>query len=377
MKIGIIGPAWPLRGGLADFDERFAQELQAMGHEVVIYSYSLQYPKILFPGKTQLTDAPAPADLKIIPLINSVNPLNWIAAGTRIRKDAPDLLIVRYWMPFMGPSLGTILRRVRRNKHTRIITIADNILPHEKRPGDTAFTKYFLKPGHLYITMSAEVMDDLRKLTSKPALRLHHPLYDNYGEAIMRDAALDRLGLPLDKKYVLFFGFIRKYKGLDMLLEAMADERLKAADIRLIVAGEYYGDRELYEGIIAKHALHDRVHLFTDFIPNEEVKVYFGATDCVALPYRSATQSGITQVAYHFERGMVATRVGGLPEGVKDGKTGILCEPDPASIADALVDFFSPGALPNLKDELKQLKALYSWRAFADAIIAFSKEHHS
>jgi glycosyltransferase involved in cell wall biosynthesis len=371
MKIGIIGPAWPLRGGLADFDERFAQELQTLGHEVVLYSYSLQYPKILFPGKTQLTDAPAPAHLRIIPLINSVNPLNWIAAGSRIRKDAPDMLIVRYWMPFMGPALGTILRKVRKNNHTRIITIADNILPHEKRPGDAAFTDYFIKPVHAFVTMSSEVMDDLKKLTQKPALRLHHPLYDNYGESVPRETALTKLGLTSHKKYALFFGFIRKYKGLDMLLEAMADERVKALDIQLIVAGEYYGDKELYEGIIAKHSLQDRVHLFTDFIPNEEVKVYFGAADCIALPYRSATQSGITQVAYHFERGMVATRVGGLPEGVKDGKTGILCEPDVPSIAAALVQYFSPNALPNLQAELQQQKALYSWKAFAEALIDF------
>jgi glycosyltransferase involved in cell wall biosynthesis len=225
--------------------------------------------------------------------------------------------------------------------------------------------------------MSSEVMEDLRKLTAKPALRLHHPLYDNYGEGIGREEALGKLALPADKKYALFFGFIRKYKGLDILLEAMADDRVKSEDIHLIVAGEYYGDRELYERIIAKHKLQNRIHLFTDFIPNEEVKVYFSAADCIALTYRSATQSGITQVAYHFERGMVATRVGGLPEGVKDGKTGILCEPDVRSVAEALVAYFSPGTLPNLQEELKKQKALYSWKAFAEAIIAFSGEHNS
>ncbi len=370
MKIGIVGPAWPLRGGLADFDERFARELQAMGHEVVIYSYSLQYPALLFPGKTQLTDAPAPEGLTIHPLINSVNPLSWISAGNKIRKDFPDLLFVRYWMPFMGPALGTILRRVKKGGHTRIVTIADNILPHEKRPGDAAFTKYFLPPVDAFITMSDEVMSDLRTLSQKPAIRLHHPLYDNYGKGLPQREARAALGLPADGHWALFFGFIRKYKGLDMLLNAMADERVKAAGINLIVAGEYYGDRELYEGIIDRHRLQDRVWLFTDFIPNEEVGRYFSAADCVVLPYRSATQSGITQVAYHFERGMVATNVGGLPEAVQHGETGIICEPDPVSLADALLAFFSGAGIPHLAGNLAAARAWYSWRTFAEAAIA-------
>jgi glycosyltransferase involved in cell wall biosynthesis len=371
MNVGIIGPAWPLRGGLADFDERFARELQAMGHEVTIYSYSLQYPSILFPGKTQLTDSPPPAGLHIVPLINSVNPLNWLKAGARIRRDAQDILVVRYWMPFMGPALGTILRKVRKGR-TRIIAIADNILPHEKRPGDAAFTRYFIEPVHSFITMSDEVKTDLQQLTDKPALRLHHPLYDNYGDGIPRSEALKALNLPENHRYALFFGFIRKYKGLDILLEALADPRVADAGIHLVVAGEYYGDRELYEGIVARQGLQDRVHLFTDFIPNEAVKLYFSAADCVVLPYRSATQSGITQVAYHFERGMVATRVGGLPEAVEEGKTGILCEPDPRSLADALLKYFSSGSLAQLDEHLKAAKSRYSWRTFADELIRFA-----
>ena len=372
MKIGIIGPAWPLRGGLADFDERLARELQSLGHEVTIYSYSLQYPSALFPGKTQRTDAPAPQDLSIIPLINSINPLNWLTAGARIRRDAPDLLIVRYWMPFMGPALGTILRRVRKAHYTRIVVIADNILPHEPRPGDAAFTRYFISPVHAFITMSDEVRADLQKLTDKPSLRLHHPLYDNYGDGIARKAALAALQLTTDKKYVLFFGFIRKYKGLDLLLEAMTDNRIAAKDIHLIVAGEYYGDKAVYEEIIARHQLQQRVHLFTDFIPNEAVKLYFSAADCVALPYRSATQSGITQIAYHFERGMVVTCVGGLPESVHDGKTGILCAPDAPAIAAALLEFFTPGSLPQLAENLQAEKAHCSWRAFASTAVDFA-----
>jgi glycosyltransferase involved in cell wall biosynthesis len=372
MKIGIIGPAWPLRGGLADFDERFARELQSLGNEVTIYSYSLQYPSVLFPGKTQLTDSPAPTDLAIEPLINSVNPISWRSAGICIRKAMPDILIVRYWMPFMGPALGTILRLVAKNRHTRIVTIADNILPHERRPGDTAFTSYFIKPVHAFVTMSEEVMVDLKKLSPKPALRLHHPLYDNYGDSIPQQEAQELLSLPSEHKYLLFFGFIRKYKGLDLLLEAMADKRLAVAGIHLIIAGEYYGDKELYEGLIAKHHLAERVHLFTDFIPNDEVKRYFCAADCVVLPYRSATQSGITQVAYQFERGMVATNVGGLPESVGDGETGIICEPEPGSIADAILEYFTPAGIPNLAGNLAARREQYSWKNFSESLIDFA-----
>jgi glycosyltransferase involved in cell wall biosynthesis len=375
MKIGIIGPAWPLRGGLADFDERFARELQSLGHEVVIYSYSLQYPSFLFPGKTQYTNAPAPAGLTIHTIINSVNPLNWLAVGNRIKKARPDLLIVRYWLPFMGPALGTILRRAKRNGHTRVLTLADNILPHEKRPGDAAFTSYFIKPVDAFATMSDGVMEQLARLTPKPAIRAQHPLYDNYGESIPRATALHKLGLPEDKKYLLFFGFIRKYKGLDLLLGAMADDRLRQEEIHLIIAGEYYGDREFYESIIAKNNLQDRVHLFTDFIPNEEVPVYFSAADIVILPYRSATNSGITQVAYYFEKPMIATNVGGLPDAVPHGEAGLVCAPEPAAIAAAITRFFEPGALPDAATALKAEKEKYSWRVFAEKLVSFGLLH--
>lgn len=374
MKIGIIGPAYPLRGGLADFDERLAREFQEQGHDVTLYSYSLQYPSFLFPGKTQYTDAPPPADLHIKTVINSVNPLNWLSVGNNIRRDKPDLLIVRYWLPFMGPALGTILRRVRRNNHTRIVAIADNVIPHEKRPGDLPFTKYFIKPVHAFVTMSEDVMGDLRKLTDKPAIRLHHPVYDNYGAGVPRDIACKELGLDPAQKYLLFFGFIRKYKGLDLLLEAMAEKAVVDTNAKLIIAGEYYGDREFYESVIDRLNLKDRIVSFTDFIPNERVRYYFSAADLVVLPYRSATQSGITQVAYHFQKPMVATNVGGLPEAVPEGKVGFVCEPEPASIAEAVSRFFQPHSLPHLQEALEAERRKYSWNTFAEEMLGLVKD---
>jgi glycosyltransferase involved in cell wall biosynthesis len=221
-KIIIIGPAHPLRGGLATFDQRLAKEFNDTGDDCSIYSFSLQYPSFLFPGKTQYSNEPAPVDLKIFPVINSINPLNWIKIGNRIGKERPDIVVIRFWLPFMGPAFGTILKRVKRNKHTRIVCIADNIIPHEHRPGDTVFTKYFLKRCDAFITMSEKVMNDLRKFVpDKPAKLVQHPLYDNFGDIISKPQAREKLGVGSQESIVLFFGFIRKYKGLDILLDAM------------------------------------------------------------------------------------------------------------------------------------------------------------
>jgi len=370
MKIAYIGAAHPLRGGLATFNERLAEVLMKQGHDVTIYSFSLQYPSFLFPGKTQFTTEPAPAALKILSVINSVNPVSWIRTGRMIRKQKPDLVIIKYWLPFMGPCFGTILRMIRSgNTHTRVVSILDNVIPHEKRPGDTAFTRYFLKPVDAFIAMSREVLGDLRSFTQKPAAYTPHPLYDNFGPAVSGEDACNHLGLPPGEKYILFFGFIRKYKGLDLLLEAMSDERIRKAGIRLIIAGEYYGDREYYEGLITRYGLQEQVKCYTDFIPNEEVRYYFSAADLVVQPYRNATQSGITQIAYHFEKPMIVTDVGGLAEGVPDGKVGFVCQPEPGSIADAILRFYEPGSLPQLQEHIREEKKKYSWDTFVEVLM--------
>lgn len=367
MKIAIIGSAHPLRGGLATFNERLANAFKKSGNSVTIYSFSLQYPDFLFPGKSQFTNEPAPEGLEIKSVINSVNPFNWIKAGNVIRKEKPDLIIIKYWLPFMGPCFGTILRLVKKNRHTRVLCIVDNIIPHEKRPGDKAFTKYFIKPVDAFVTMSRDVLRDLKTFTSKPAHYTPHPLYDNYGERLSKEAACAKLNLNPKEKYLLFFGFIRKYKGLDILLEAMKDPRLKAAGIKLIVAGEFYGDKTAYNGLLEE--VKEQVELFTDFIPNEQVKYYFSAADLVVQPYRTATQSGITQIAYHFERPMVVTNVGGLHEVVPDGKTGFVTKPEPEKIADAIIRFFEPDSIPDLEQNLKNEKNKYSWEVFIDVLM--------
>jgi len=378
MKIAIVGPAHPLRGGgMSTFNERLAQVLQEEGHQVVIYSFSLQYPSFLFPGKSQFTDEPAPQGLTIKSLINSVNPLNWLKVGGIIKKEKFDLVIVRYWMPFMGPSLGTILRQVRKNKYSRILCIADNIIPHETRPGDAQFTKYFIKPIDTFLTMSKDVLKDLKTFTSKPAHYTPHPVYDGYDSAVSKEVACEKLKLDPSKKYILFFGFIREYKGLDLLLEAMGDQRIKVAGIELIVAGEYYDKTAPAKNneIIERHKIQNKVHLFTDFIPNNEVRYYFSATDLVVQPYKHATQSGITQVAYHFEKPMVVTNVGGLAEVVPDGKVGFVAEPNPESIAAAILKFFAKDSISDLHQNILNEKKKYTWDTFTKSLMqaAFEK----
>jgi glycosyltransferase involved in cell wall biosynthesis len=373
MKIILLGSAHPLRGGLASFNERLCSEMQSESHEVSIYSFSLQYPSFLFPGKTQFTDEPAPSNLEIKTCVNSINPLNWVKVGFMLRKERPDLILVKFWLPFMGPCFGTILRIAKRNKSTKIISILDNVIPHEKRFGDTIFTKYFLKPVDAFVTMSREVLKDIQTLSNKAAIYTPHPLYDNYGDAIEKDIALSSLGLNPDNRYLLFFGFIRKYKGLDWLLEAMSDPRIKSQNLKLIIAGEYYGDEEYYLQLIQQYQLQESVYLFTHFIPNSEVRNYFCAADLVVQPYKTATQSGITQIAYHFDKPMVVTNVGGLAENVPDGKVGFVAEPNPASIADKILKFFEVDSLPNLEQNIVIEKEKYSWSNFLNKLLSLIK----
>lgn len=371
MKIAILGSAHPLRGGLAAFNERLAYQLQQQGNEVVIYSFSLQYPSFLFPGKTQFTDEPAPKGLTIRTVVNSVNPLNWLSIGGQMNKEKFDLIIVKYWLPFMGPAFGTILRKAKKNKHTKVLCIVDNIIPHEKRPGDTQFTNYFIKPIDAFVTMSKDVLKDVKTFTSKPSFFTPHPIYDSYNEPVSKQGACNKLNLDPNKKYLLFFGFIREYKGLDLLLEAMADERIRNAGIELIAAGEYY-DKTVEannNAIIEKHKLQQVVHLKTDFIPNSEVRYYFCAADLVVQPYKHATQSGITQIAFHFEKPMVVTNVGGLAEVVPNGKVGFVAEPNPTSIADAILKFYQPNSIPDLLQHILAEKQKYSWDTFTDVMM--------
>lgn len=367
MKIVLLSPAHPLRGGIAASSERLGQALQSAGHAVVMYSFSLQYPGFLFPGSTQFTDDPPPADLLIKTRLNSINPFNWLLTGREVAAERPDLVLTRFWLPFMGPCLGTVLRVARwiSTKKFKSTALVDNIIPHEKRPGDRLFARYFTGACDDFVVMSRAVASEIGQFTAKPVRYTPHPIYDTYGEALSPAEARRRLHVPPEAPLVLFFGFIRAYKGLDLLLQALS----QTPDVHAMVAGECYEEWQAYQAIIDKNQLSGRVHLFTDFIPAESVRLYFSAADLVVQPYRSATQSGISQIAYHFEKPMVVTRVGGLPEIVTDGVSGYVVEPSAGAIAAAIADFFHNKRAAALQAGVREEKKRFSWENLVAAVL--------
>lgn len=369
MNIVIIGPAHPYRGGIALFNERLAKAFQENNHSVEIITFKLQYPSILFPGKTQFSDDLPPSNTKITQLINSINPINWIKVGLKLKKKKPDLVIFSYWMPFMAPCFGTIASLIKKNNSSKIIGLVHNIIPHEKRFGDHFLTSFFTKRNDGFIVMSDSVEQDLKTFTDKPIFQTPHPLYDNFGVAKSKIEAKKSLQLNPDYHYLLFFGIIRKYKGLDILLHAFADSRLRNKKLKLLIAGEFYEDETEYLQIINDNNLNEDVIITKSFIPTNEVVNYFCAADMVVQPYRHATQSGVTQIAYHFNKPMLVTNVGGLKEMVPNNVVGYVTEPNSQSVSDAIVDFYSNGKGEVFIQGIQQEKLKYSWQIMNDKII--------
>lgn len=374
-RIIIVGPAWPYRGGIADFNERLAHEFQREGHEVSIYTFTLQYPSFLFPGKTQYSSSPAPEKLHIERRVNSINPFNWIRVGRAIRRERPDLVMIRFWLPFLAPCLGTIarvIRQGRKGKGVKVVALLDNVVPHERRIGDRPFARYMISSVGGYVAMSESVLGDARSFDSKdkPFALTPHPLYDNFGAKVSRSEAMKYLGLESDCRYILFFGLIRDYKGLDLLLEAFADSRLRNKKVKLIVAGEFYGNAERYEEQERNLNLSEHIVWRKEFIPADQVRYFFAAADLVAQPYKSATQSGITQIAYHFERPMLVTNVGGLAEIVPHGRVGYVVRPEVTDIADALVDFVEHRSEEDYRPGILEEKSKYAWSNMTSALFS-------
>ncbi len=369
-KVIIVGPAFPLRGGIANFNEALCRAMNAAGMEVKIYSFSLQYPKFLFPGKTQFdTGGKRPEDLNIDTSINSINPITWIKVANKIKREKPDYVVFRYWLPFMGACLGTIAKRIKRGTNIKVVAITDNVIPHEDRLGDEQLTKYFVKQMDGFVAMSKSVLADLSEFTDNDKkVFLPHPIYDIFGEKVEKQEALQYLKLNTTDKHLLFFGFIRNYKGLDLLLEAMGDARIKALGIKLIVAGEYYEDAAPYNEIIERQGLKDQVILHTHFIPSDQVRYYFCACDMVVQPYRHATQSGVTQIAYHFDKPMLVTHVGGLPEIVPHNVVGYVSAINPTSIANFILEFYVHQKEEAFIANIKKEKERFRWSSFVSGI---------
>ena len=369
MKITFLGPAYPYRGGLATFNERLARQFVTECKDVDIRTFTLQYPRFLFPGKTQFTDGPAPEDIKIRRELNSINPFNWLRTGLRIRKEKADILLVRYWMPFMAPCLGTVARIVKSNKYTVVISLVDNVYPHEKRRGDSILTRFFMNSIDGAAVLSDTVQKDVEGFRNDiPVCSSPHPLFDNYGKKLDRNEALSALKLDPQNSYLLFFGIIRDYKGLDILIRAFSDSRLRGRKLKLIVAGEFYEDEARYRNMVKESGLENDVIFYNHFIKDEDVRLFFSGADLVVQPYKSATQSGVTQIAYHFDKPMLVTDVGGLKEIVPDGKCGYVVQPDPKIIADAISDFFENGRKNAFSECVRKEKEKFTWNKTTDAV---------
>ena len=373
MKIILLGTSWPFRGGLATFNERLAKQFMAEGHDVEIWTFTLQYPSFLFPGKTQYSNEPAPEGIAIRRELNSCNPFNWIRVGKAIKKAAPDLLICCYWMSFFAPAYGLISRMAKKNGKTKCVALVHNMIPHEPNILDKLFAPYFIKSQDGFVALSESVVKDIEKVESlkskveRPKTFSPHPIYDHYGERMTKKEACTALGLDDKNGYMLFFGLVRAYKGLDVLLDAFGLIKDQLPTVQLIIAGEFYEDEEKYRAQIAANGLKERVLLRNEFIPDGDLRKYFGAADLIVQPYKTATQSGVTQVAFHFEKPMLVTNVGGLGEIVHDHKMGYACEPTAEAIAADIVDYFQNKRQEAYTAYLQKEKTKYAWSNMARA----------
>ena len=371
MHIVILGTAYPFRGGLATFNERLARQLQAEGHQVEVITFTLQYPSFLFPGKTQYSTEDAPTDLQISQQVNSCNPFNWIKVGRRIQKMQPDLLITCYWMAFFAPCYSIIERIAKRNGKTRTVALVHNMIPHEPSILDKLFAPFYVRSTDGFVALSESVVQDIDHLdkNAKPKTSYPHPIYDHYGEQMTKEEACKSLNLNPEKQYMLFFGLVRAYKGLDLLLDAFGKVKDQLPNLQLIIAGEFYEDEDKYQSQIESNQLTDRVIIKNEFIADADLRKYFGAADLIVQPYKTATQSGVTQVAFHFEKPMLVTNVGGLGEIVHDHKMGYAVEPNADAIADALIDYYTHFRQADYTEYLIKQKDNYSWAKLAESFV--------
>ena len=376
MKIIILGTAYPFRGGLGTFNERLARQLQAEGHQVEVITFTLQYPSFLFPGKTQYSSAQPPTDLHITQRVNSCNPFNWLRVGHYLRRQQPDLLITCYWMAFFAPCYSIIERRAKRNGKTRAIALVHNMIPHEPSLLDKLFAPFYVRSTDGFVALSDSVVQDINRFDkdNKPKTSYPHPIYDHYGDPMTKQEACQALNLDPNNQYMLFFGLVRAYKGLDLLLDAFGQVKDTLPNLQLIIAGEFYEDEDKYRTQIANNQLTDRVIIRNEFIADADLRKYFGAADLIVQPYKSATQSGVTQVAFHFEKPMLVTNVGGLGEIVHDRKMGYAVEPNAETIAEAIADYYTHDRQADYTEYLIQQKDRYSWIGMADTFYTIHKQ---
>lgn len=376
MNVVILGTAYPFRGGLATFNERLTRQLQAEGHQVEVITFTLQYPSFLFPGKTQYSSEQPPTDLHITQRVNSCNPFNWLRVGRYIRRQQPDLLITCYWMAFFAPCYSIIERIAKRNGKTRTIALVHNMIPHEPSLLDKLFAPFYVRSTDGFVALSDSVVQDINHFdkNNKPKTSYPHPIYDHYGDPMTKQEACQALNLDPNNQYMLFFGLVRAYKGLDLLLDAFGQVKDRLPNLQLIIAGEFYEDEDKYRTQIANNQLTDRVIIRNEFIADADLRKYFGAADLIVQPYKSATQSGVTQVAFHFEKPMLVTDVGGLGEIVHDRKMGYAVAPQADAIAEAIADYYTHDRQADYTEYLILQKENYSWAKLADTFYTIHKQ---
>ncbi len=391
MRILIVGTAFPLRGGIAHAIALLADALRKRGHWVHVLTFSRQYPKLLFPGKSQ-DEVSKPAGMSSIEqlpneqVIDTINPFSWIRAGRIAASYKPDIIVFKYWMPFFAPAYGVMARVAKRltrkqGHECKIAFIVDNVIPHEKRPGDMMLTKFAFGAVDSYVVQSDSVERELLQVVPGARfVKVLHPVFENFGKRMDRAEARAALGIPETVgagvgahhavPVILFFGYIRKYKGLDILLRAMTAMLANLPELRLVVAGEFYGDEAEYRALIKELRIpEENLILATDYIANDEVAKYFSAANAVVLPYRDATQSGIVLIAYNFDTPAIVTDVGGLAEVVPDGVSGLIVpEATPEAVAEKVIQFFEQGLEAKLMAGVAEQKKKYSWDVFAQGI---------
>lgn len=368
MKITIISTFPPYRGGIAHFNTLLYNYFKK-NHDVSVINFSRQYPSILFPGKSQLDNRMTTAEIFGDRLLDSIDPISWIKVFQKLKKDSPNLIIYKYWMPFFAPSLGTIAFLTNRYTKVKSLCIIDNLIPHERKIGDMLLNRYIINSTNYFLVMSKKVEQDLIKLKPDAKYKLvKHPIYTNFGIPLSKQVAKKNLNIT-EEKVILYFGYIRKYKGIKYLIRAIP-KILENLDVKTIIAGEFYDSREPYIKEIKKTGKEDKIMLVDSFIPDDKVNIYFSAADLAVLPYTSATQSGIVQIAMNYNLPCLVTNVGGLPEVVKHGKNGFLVPPENSdAIAQAVIDFYKVVNRHRMVENVKDQKLKYGWNQIENSML--------
>ena len=374
-KVLLLGPAYPYRGGIADTQNYLAQNLSRLGHEVLVYTFKYQYPKLLFPGKTQYSSVPMPKGIDIKRKIHSINPINWIKISNEINHYDPDIVLFRYWTPFLAPCWIWIAKRL--SSKIKKIALVDNWIPHDKKPWDKTMNDLFGKTMDAFVTLSnavaKEIMEDKPKT---PIWSGFHPIADDLPKIISKAVARKKLGWSKEKNIVLFFGLIRKYKGLDLLIEAFSKSPLKSSKTLLVIVGEPYEKKEKYVSLIHQLKLEDRIICDFNYADRELTRDVICAADVVAQTYRSATQSGVTPLAYYYQTPLLVSNLPGLKAPIEKDGTGLVTEKAPEKIANNLYEILQENNLLYYQKNLSQTLKNYTWQYFCKSMLSFINSVH-